>query len=318
MSTSLYRPSQQELDHAMEEMTIKYAGDAKRIFRARQLIEAGAVDYISQGIGWSVDSQRNKRQQDPEDIEPRHYWVSSTNCGCYDHLLRESAIGHCGDQQVVVHCACKHIFAVQMLLRIISARLNEAVSHIHSPAYLVEMRDNLYGVFDRATGEPICGAVYVVKTDSYRPEASQDAADFARWLAAQPLATEPAQWFPGGLLEQVLRGAPDKLTLRADVVYGSPTTYILSGYRYDGATWVKLEQEQRQQFNQGAWDILLRECGFIMPGRPVKQPGLAYNYLLVRGAADEKHYGLAARAGEYVERAAVRRMFEADLSGEQL
>jgi hypothetical protein len=215
----------------------------------------------------------------------------------------------------VINAACKHVFAVQLYLRIISAKLNQAVADLHSPAYLVEMRDNLYGVFDRATAMPICGAVYVVKTDSYRPEAGQDAADFARWLAAQPVAVEAGEWFPGGLLEKVLREAPDKLTLRADVIYGNPTTYTLSGYRYDGGTWVRLEQDERQQFNVTAWNNLLAECGFIQPGRPVKQPGLAYNYLLVRGDNTMQHYGLGAQAGEYVERQAVRKMFEQGLAG---
>lgn len=316
--TTLYRPTQYEIDHAAERMTVAYTGDSKRIAKASQLIADGAVDYISHGIGWSVESQRSSRRQDPEDLEPLAYMVSATACACPDHMIRASARGQCGDQTITVRPACKHIYAVQIYLKIISRKLNEAARDECSGVYLVEMRDNLYGVFDRLTNAPICGAVYVVKTDGYRPETSQDAADFSRWLAAQPVAVEARQWFPGGLLEKIMRGAPDKLTLRADVTYGSPRTYTLAGYRYDGASWVHLEHGERQQFNETAWDNLLAECGFIQPGRPVKQTGLAYHYILQRGDNSQEHYALSAAAGEYVERRTTRRMFESDLNGGQL
>ena len=144
--------------------------------------------------------------------------------------MRASAIGRCGDQQITINAACKHIYAVQLYLKIIALKFNETLSQPMSAAYAVEMRSNLYGVYDRLTDKAICGAVYCVRTDSYLPETGQDAADFARWLAAQPVQVA----LPGGLLEKVLRGAPDKVTLRADVVYGSPRIYTLSGYRYDG------------------------------------------------------------------------------------
>ena len=307
-STTLYQPSPAEIAAAAESMTATYAGDAGRIERAKQLIADGAVSYVSNGIGWSVDSQRDSRKQDPQDVEPKNYLVSSVSCSCADHMFRAAAIGRCGDQQVVVNAACKHIYAVQILLRAISHKLHAALSQPMGPVYAVEMRHNLYGVYDRLTDKAICGAVYVVKTDSYRPETGQDAADFARWLAAQPVEAA----LPGGLLEKVLRNAPAKLTLRADVMYGSPRIYTLSGYRYDGGTWVNLEYEDRQQFNETAWANLLAATGFVMPGRPVKQRGLSYHYLLERGTAETagEHYGLKAGAVEYVERAAVRRMLE--------
>ena len=47
-----------------------------------------------------------------------------------------------------------------------------------------------------------------------------------------------------------------------------------------------------------------------MPGRPVKQRGFSYHYLLERGTGEQEHYGLRAAAGEYVERERIRRMFE--------
>jgi hypothetical protein len=328
--TTLYQPTQAEIDHAAEAMTVAYTGDSARIARAAQLIAAGAVEYTfsdwtaefgiqpfadSTVTGWAVRSQRNTRRQDPEEPEPTHYAVTSTSCGCYDHMLRASAIGNCGDQTITVRPACKHIFAVQMYLRIIAAKLDAAVSDPESAVYLVEMRDRLYGVNDRLTDAPICGALYIPKTDSYRPEGSQDAADFARWLGAQPVAVDAAQWFPGGLLEKILRSAPDKVTLRADVVYGSPRIYTLSGYRYDGGTWVHLEHAERQQFNEGAWTNVLAACGFIQPVRPVKQNGLAYHYILERGDNSQEHYGLGAAAGDYAERQATRRMFERDMDG---
>lgn len=312
--TALYIPTQQEIDHAREGMAVTYTGDTARIERAAALIAAGAIDYISSGIGWSVASQRTTRRQDPEDPEPKAYMVTSTSCGCYDHMLRASAIGACGEHTITVRPACKHIYSVQMYLRIMAAKLDAAIKDDSSPLYAVQMRDSLYGVFDRRTSDPVCGAVYLPKTDTYRPETSQDAADFSRWLAAQPVAVEACEWFAGGLLEKVLRGAPDKVTLRADVVYGDPRLYTFSGYRYDGQKWVHLSYDERQQFNETAWNNLLAACGFIMPGRPVKQTGLAYNYMLERGDNTQPHYSLAAACTEYQERKAVRRMWEADQS----
>lgn len=306
MTSNLYIPTQPEIDHVREQMTVAFTGDGKRIERAAQLLAAGAMDYISNGIGWSVQSQRQTKRQDPQDPEPVAYMVSSTACGCYDHMLRASATGQCGDQAITVRPACKHIYAVQMYLRIIAAKLDEEISRPMGAVYAVEMRHNLYGVFDRMTDTAICGAVYVVKSDTYRPETSQDAADFSRWLAAQPVEVA----LPGGLLEKVLRGAPDKVTLRADVVYGSPRIYTLSGYRYEGERWVNLEYDQRQQFNETAWVNILAATGFVMPGRPVKQPGLAYHYMLERGTADQVHYGLKAGSAEYVEQQRVRRMLD--------
>lgn len=329
--TALYIPTQAEIDHAREGMTVSYTGDTARIDRAAQMLAAGAVNYTfsdwlaefgidpypnSTATGWAVRSQRSTRRRDSE--EPEFYAVTSTSCGCYDHMLRASAIGACGEHTITVRPACKHIYAVQMYLRIVAARLDAEIKAQAGSVYAVEMRSGLYGVYDRLSDVAICGAVYVAKTDSYRPETSQDAADFARWLAAQPVAVEASQWFPGGLLEKVLRGAPDKLTLRADVVYGSPRLYTFAAYRYDGGKWVNLEYADRQQFNETAWDNLLRACGFIQPGRPVKQNGLAYNYMLERGDNTQVHYGLSAAAGEYVERRACRRMFEADQADGQL
>lgn len=331
--TTLYQPTQTEIDHAAEAMTVAYTGDARRIDRAVQLIAAGAVGYTfadwteefgippfanSTATGWTVESQRGQRRQDPENQEPTHYPVTSTACSCYDHMLRASAIGACGDQTITVRPACKHIYAVQMYLKIIAAKLDAAIKDEAAPLYATEMAAGNYGVFNRQTGDPICGAVYVSRSDSYRPETSQDAGDFARWLGAQPVAVEAAQWFPGGLLEKVLREAPDKLTLRADVIYGSPRLYTFAGYRYDGDKWVNLEYDQRQQFNEMAWDNLLRACGFIQPGRPVKQNGLAYHYMLERGDNTQEHYGLATACTEYQERKATRRMFERDMNGGDL
>lgn len=335
--TALYIPTQSEIDHAAEQMTVTYTRDAKRIERAKDLIAAGAVEYTfsdwvaefgiqpfenSSVTGWAVRSLMKTMHRDPENPEPTHYAVTSTSCSCYDHMLRASAIGTCGEHTITVRPACKHIYAVQMYLRIIAAKLNGMVADPNGAAYLVEMSNNQYGVFDRQSSDPICAAVYVARTDSYRPESSQDAADFARWLAAQPVAVEAEcftgePWFPGGLLEKVLREAPDKLTLRADVVYGSPRLYTFSGYRYEGEKWVHLPHEDRQQFNETAWDNLLAACGFIMPGRPVKQNGLAYHYMLERGDASQEHYSLRAACTEYQERKATRRMFEAD-QGSQL
>lgn len=333
MTALLYHPTQNEIDHAAEQMTVHYTRDAKRIERAKDLIAAGAVEYTfsdwvaqfgiqpfenSTVTGWAVRSLTKAQHHDPENPEPTHYAVTSTSCSCYDHMLRASAIGACGEHMITVRPACKHIYAVQMYLRIIAAKLDGAVKDQTSAVYAVEMRDRLYGVFDRQSDVAICGALYVARTDSYRPDTSQDAADFSRWLAAQPVAVEAVDWFPGGLLEKVLREAPEKLTLRADVVYGSPRIYTFAGYRYDGGTWVHLDQADRQRFNETAWDNLLRECGFIMPGRPVKQNGLAYHYLLERGDNSQAHHALHAAAGEYIERRACRRMFEADLNGGQI
>lgn len=329
--TALYIPSQAEIDHAREDMVVHYTGDTARIDRAAQLLTAGAVNYTfsdwlaefgidpypkSTVTGWAVRSQRSPRRGDSE--EPEFYAVTSTSCGCYDHMLRASAIGACGEHTITVRPACKHIYAVQMYLKIIAARLDAEIKAQAGSVYAVEMRSGLYGVYDRLSDVVICGAVYIPKTDSYRPETSQDAADFSRWLAAQPVAVEASEWFPGGLLEKVLREAPEKLTLRADVVYGSPRIYTFAGYRYDGGKWVHLEHDQRQQFNETAWNNLLAACGFIMPGRPVKQNGLAYHYLLERGDASQEHYSLSAACTEYQERKAPRRMFERDLGDGQL
>ena len=112
--TALYIPTQSEIDHAREGMAVTYSGDTARIERAAQLIAAGAIDYISSGIGWSVASQRTTRRQDPEDPEPKAYMVTSTSCGCYDHMLRASAIGACGDvRQRVIRVIFAHAFSLQ-------------------------------------------------------------------------------------------------------------------------------------------------------------------------------------------------------------
>jgi hypothetical protein len=309
MTSKLYTPSAQEITAAA---SAAMTGEAGRIQRAADLVAAGAVSYLGEGLGWSVASQRHLRRQDQQDPEPMHYQPSGDHCGCYDYLNRTP---DCNGYRE----PCKHMIAVRLYMRVLAAKFGELVGN-GGGAYLVELSGSDYGLFDSKTDEPICGAVYVAKSDTYRPTDSAAAAAFAAWVAAQPvvdeaqpLAVEATEWFPGGLLEKILRGAPDKLTLRADVIYGNPTTYILSGYRYDGGTWVRLEQDERQQFNVTAWNNLLAECGFIQPGRPVKQPGLGYHYLLERGTAEAKHYGLTAQAHEYVERAAVRRMFEAGL-----
>lgn len=304
MTSKLYTPTAQEIETAA---AAAMTGEAGRIQRAADLVAAGAVHYISQELGWAVMSQRNKRQQDPEDLEdledlePKFYTVCNSGCSCYDYLNRGAP--------------CKHVLAVQLLMRVLAVKFNELVSN--GGAYLVELSGSDYGLYDSETDEPICAAVYVSRSDTYRPTDSAAAAAFAAWLSAQPVAVAASEYFPGGLLEKILRGAPDKVTLKADVIYGDTRTYTLAGYRYDGGTWVRLEQEQRQQFNETAWNNLLSECGFIMTARPAKQPGLAYNYFLERGANDEKHYGLSAQAAEYLERNAVRRMFENDLAPEK-
>jgi hypothetical protein len=313
MTAPLYTPSAQEIASAS---AAAITGEAGRIQRAAALVAAGAVSYLGEGLGWSVASQRSQRRQDPQEPEPMHYTVSGDHCGCYDYLNRTP---DCNGYRE----PCKHILSIRIFMRVLANKFGELISN--GGAYIVELSGGDYGLFDSKTDEPICSAVYVAKCDTYRPTDSAAAAAFAAWVAAQPvaveaqpLAVEAGEYFPGGLLEKILRGAPEKVTLRADVIYGSPTTYILSGYRYDGGSWVRLEQDERQKFNVTAWNNLLAECGFIQPGRPVKQPGLAYNYLLVRGAADQQHYGLTAQAAEYVERQAVRKMFEADLNGEQV
>ena len=228
--------------------------------------------------------------------------------------MRASAIGRCGDTEVLVRAACKHILAVQLYLRLISAKLDAAIKAPFGSVYAIETRtDNVHAVFDRESDEVICGAQYLTRTDAYRPETGKDAAAFARWQAAQPVAVD---FSPGGLLQRILKTAPGAtLALRADVVYGSPNQYTFCGYRMDGATWVHLEHAGRQQFNETAWLNLLQDSGWVMPGRPVKQPGIAYHYLLERGDATVEHFGLNAPSADELERRQQNRQFSAFLVG---
>jgi hypothetical protein len=231
--------------------------------------------------------------------------VTSHACGCYDHLNRASAVGQCGAEAVTVRPACKHIYAVQMYLRIIAARLDAEMTTPFSSVYGVETRTpGQFAVMDRLSDIAICGAVFVAKTATYRPETSQDAADFARWLGAQP-----QEFFPGGLLEQILRSAPgDKLTLRADVYYGSPTQYTLSGWKYAGQPWQTVEYADRQQFTETGWAATLSATGWVQPGRPVKQNGMAYHYALERGSMDQVNYGPGAESLDMLEARRLRNM----------
>ena len=301
----LYIPSQTEIDHEVEQMVVKYTGDKARIERAAALLATGAVDYISNGIGWSVKSQAKPKPSDPADAEPIAYAVTSTSCGCYDFLNRVSAQGRCADEQVTVYAGCKHVWAVKLLLHIVSAKLDAAIKEPFSGVYAVETRfPGLFAIYDRLSDVCICGGKYIVKTDTYRPETSQDAADFARWLGAQP-----QEFFPGGLLEQILRSAPgDKLTLRADVYYGSPTQYTLSGWKYAGQPWQTVEYADRQQFTETGWAATLSATGWVQPGRPVKQNGMAYHYALERGSMDQVHNGPGAESLDMLEARRLRAM----------
>jgi hypothetical protein len=163
--------------------------------------------------------------------------------------------------------------------------------------YGIETRTpNLFAVMDRLSDVAICGCTYDRTTDRYKPEKGTDAAEFSKWLFAQP-----TEFFPGGMLEQVLRNAPgDAVTLRADVIYGTPRTYTLSGYRYAGQPLVMLEYGDRQEFNDTAWHNQLEAYGFIMPGRPIKI-GIAYEYDLIRDSNSEPHHALNAATEQYIE-----------------
>jgi hypothetical protein len=196
-----------------------------------------------------------------------------------------------------------------MYLRIIASKLNDAITTQFSGVYAIQCRpDNLFAVYDRETDVAICGAVYLPKTDTYRPETAQDAADFSRWLVAQPV---PIDRYPGGLLEYVLRTVPPtKLTLRANVIYGDQRTYTFTGYRADGHNWEYLDRPQYQDFNEAGFANLLAVTGWALTMRPVKQNGIAYHYLLERATADQVRYSLSAGSGEYVERARQNRAFE--------
>jgi hypothetical protein len=309
--THLYAPTTAEITAVADAMTLAYAADTKRIEKAAQLIAAGHVSYISNGIGWSVKSQRKAAvTTDPADQEPEAYAVTSTSCGCYDFLNRVSAQGRCADQQIKVYAGCKHVWAVRLYIHIIAAKLDEAMKAPFSGIYGMEMSDaNVFAIYDRASEIAICGAVYSIKSDTYRPQTGQDAADFARWLYAQP-----AEFFPGGMLEQILRNAPgDAVTLKTTVIYGAERSYTLTGYRYDGHVWVSLEDGDRQEFNKDGWAATLTACGWIQPGSPVKQTGLSYNYMLIRGTNAEEHYGLTAATQEYIVSRKIAKQFERDL-----
>jgi hypothetical protein len=313
--THLYQPTQNEIDHAAEEMTLAYTKDTKRIERAAQLLTAGAVDYMSNGIGWSVASQRNATTtQDPQDPEPLAYNVTSQSCGCYDHLNRSAARGQCGDQTVTVRPACKHIYAMQMYIKIIAAKLDGAMKAPFSGVYGIETSTaNVFAVYDRLTDVCICGAVYSLRSDTYRPQTGQDAADFARWLYAQP-----AEFFAGGMLEQILRNAPgDAVTLKATVIYGSERQYTLTGYRYESRVWALLDDRDRQDFTPESFAKTLVTCGWIQPGAPVKQAGLSYHYMLMRGTNATEHHGLTVATAEYVVNRKLAERFEREINGAQ-
>ena len=179
------------------------------------MLAAGAVDYVDNA--WQVDSQHKAPKWEPgadpvdaEDCDP--YRVTADHCSCYDHRLHPDL-------------PCKHQLAVKLYGRILIAQLDAAINDTNSGLYAIEASSpGIYYVMDRATDIDICAAYHVTRTGTYRPETSHDAAAFARWLVAHP-----ADFYPGGLLERLLRTAPGaKITLRADVYYGTIRTYTLS------------------------------------------------------------------------------------------
>lgn len=82
-------------------------------------------------------------------------------------------------------------------------------------------------------------------------------------------------------LQTVLGQRGDKLTVSAQVYFDSQLVFI-SGYRPDGGTWVRFSYDERIELALPALDQVFQKYGWALECRPVKQPGLARNYMLVR------------------------------------
>ena len=87
---------------------------------------------------------------------------------------------------------------------------------------------------------------------------------------------------------QILAQAPStcpRVSIVADVFYGSPRRYKLKGYAYGevGAITQRVtftDYADQTEFTEREFDQAMQHAGFHMPDRPYKNSGLQYTYVL--------------------------------------
>ena len=85
-------------------------------------------------------------------------------------------------------------------------------------------------------------------------------------------------------LEQIFKQANDcsapALALRGDQVFGAVILH-LTGWRIGDGVWVRIaERDERIPFTHEMLAGMMTRYGWYMPGRPVKQPGMAFIWSL--------------------------------------
>jgi hypothetical protein len=117
-------------------------------------------------------------------------------------------------------------------------------------------------------------------------------------------------------LVAIMRGVKgDRLALTVQVLYAdNGRQYTINAYRSDGVETV-FPYEERLRFTESEFSAALRICGWGLPDRPVRLPGMNYRYILIRGA-ESVYTAAAMTAQDSDKRASNERMKEIALAAE--
>lgn len=340
MPARIYRPTETEVDDACATLLARTPGESKRYIKAAALVASGSIDH-SDTEGWTVASQSKAGSK-----AQVRYSLKPGACTCYDFIHH----GGVSCKHLDALAIYMRVIAAKMDASLRSPAAIEATATATGWRMMAELgpddaiaaaeyvaaqpvdrrlevlpgnASNRRNVYDRATHTGICMAQQQ-PGGAWRPCNPVDTVAWVRWLGAQqPVEVEaevqPAATahYAGGTLQRILSECPPDVagvTLKARVIYGSQRTYTLTGYIYTGATWVKLPEDERQDFNEGAFNAVLEATGWIQPGRPVKADGLNYRYELTRGTAAQEHYGLRAGTEEWRREQRLTNLFAAQVA----
>lgn len=118
------------------------------------------------------------------------------------------------------------------------------------------------------------------------------------------------EWAAMQRIRALMDAAPDhSLVLRVEVLFGDDGRhYRLMGHRLPGLPWEAYPHAELYPFTQALFDHTMRQAGWQLAERPIRQRNFCYNYVLSKGAG--MGYTLADLTGEDVDRAAQRKRFE--------